>query len=321
MSENQEKLKQEKFTLKNAFFIILIIAILSTGLYFTYRYLTSQPVLNICEQQSQEGLSMTNYLDHYGVRYAFQVHEGIPEVGIYNRDDCGNYLKEFGYTFHDIKNYNDEFKNRFISQIFDYYSKNPDNLPAFLNGYTKNLNEKILENKTTFFVNENYIEIRPAEDDTSDVKVVVNNTALNVPSIYKYGVENSDNSEHIFFLTIDLFEPMDRIAVSGNINPGFYRLNMMTGDIKEVNSTASTDYFSQIHANTKSIFISRVNYIDIYDKNGAFIHSLNLLDVINGEYPAGFVPNILHLDDNIIVFGGFKFNSDIIILSIDELLR
>ena len=72
------------------------------------------------------------------------------------------------------------------------------------------------------------------------------------------------------------------------------------------------------------MILSRSNFIDVYYETGAFIQSVNLQDMFDVEPPYGIIPTILYFDDSLIMFeafNGFDSSSELVILSIDELLR
>jgi len=331
MSEQYKTSKLEK---KTVIFLIAFISVLIISVSSVYFFTQSSQYFhnesNNCLYES-ESSSSGKYIDEGGNRYIFEIKEETPSIAVYQKDSCGNYTKQYAYNFERIVNYPPDFKLRFLDQLFDHYQSNSSQLHK-LNNFLQDIS--IQKEQDTFYtkykVNNQIIEFISNPEDLSNIEIFINSKKIEAAAVLDHAIQNTANAKYIYFTTIDLFPALDRILIYGDVIDTLYRLNINSGEIEEVNTgELDLDSFSRLHPNDKYIFISGNGFfLDVLDLDGNFLQTINLSNYIEthvveegkGHSHGNFV-NILYLDENIIVFNGAEFSSEIVILSIDELLQ
>jgi len=246
------------------------------------------------------------------------------QIHVLRTDDCDGFALDSSILLENVKNVPEEKKNTILDRIFTLYNSTPELLNGLI---TSNNVQRIIENDGRdiyYAINDTSVSIQPAFDDISDRRVFLNGNQIESPAVFTHAVQQAEDPQYIYFLTINLFEPIDRIAINGDVNPGFYRLDIKTGEVKNINIQAETEYFSRIHTNEKNVFISRSDYIDVYTLDGDFVQSVDMRKIFNGEPPKGVVPIISYVDNSTITvntLGHSSVPSEFIILSIEDLLN
>jgi len=301
--------------------VIVALLLLTT----TWFYNPIQNTNNCESEKNYIELAENLNIDYNNKRYSFLIsNQSELQIEIFSINKCKNYEEESKVLFLKLNDTTTDYQQMLLNKLYNFYKSNPGSLSS-LTVSNKVAIQKDSNSLNTFYKTDgNNFEFRSVDGDMFNIGLFVNEDKMDIPTVYKHSLQKTREPKYIYFLTIDLFEDMERVIIDGDVNPGFYRLSLETGEVRNVNKNAETDYFSKIYANGKRVILSRSNFIDVYYETGAFIQSVNLQDMFDVEPPYGIIPTILYFDDSLIMFeafNGFDSSSELVILSIDELLR
>jgi len=308
-------------------FIIVMLAVLGSGIWwYTLTQQSGLPEEVACttpDYPTQINPDQTIEYSNRTYHFILTDEEQL-QIHVLRTDDCDRLVLDSSITLENVKNVPDDKKNTILDKVLTLYENSPELLDGLVTSNNVQMSSDNDGLDIYYTINNTSVSIQPVFDDISNRRLFLDGQQVESTTVFTHGVQQAEDPQYVFFLTINLFEPIDRIAINGNVNPGFYRLDINTGEVENINTQAEAEYFSRIYANAKNVFVSRSNYIDVYTLDGGFVQSVDMRKIFNVEPPKGVVPIISYVDNSAITVNRlerFRTSSEFVILSIDELLR